>query len=267
VEWFSFHWAPSEIEHLHLSAFGLFLAVFSALLWATYWLITDKEKEKADATMSLFLCFFFGSLYLVAAAAVIGIHPITLQGLLSGMYVGGFEMGIPFIAFGYALGKTHESCTHQSNVLSGAVSVAVLHRHGAGRTHRGDHLCGIGTDCRRNLIQSIWRKFEVKEIIFTMNIIKYTILSLVLLCCHLPLSAKGSYTLSSPNAKLMLNVSAKGREVAYSVAYNKNVLLKDCKAGLDIQGADMNITIGTVKKRKNQGDCQVAVLPLQFLFQ
>jgi alpha-glucosidase len=83
-----------------------------------------------------------------------------------------------------------------------------------------------------------------------MDIIKYTILSLVLLCCHLPLSAKGSYTLSSPNAKLMLNVSAKGREVAYSVAYNKNVLLKDCKAGLDIQGADMNITIGTVKKRK-----------------
>jgi drug/metabolite transporter (DMT)-like permease len=96
----------NEIEHLHLSAFGLFLAVFSALLWATYWLITDKEKEKADATMSLFLCFFFGSVYLVAAAAVIGIHPITLLGLLSGMYVGGFEMGIPFIAFGYALGKT-----------------------------------------------------------------------------------------------------------------------------------------------------------------
>jgi drug/metabolite transporter (DMT)-like permease len=155
----------SEIEHLHLSAFGLFLAVFSALLWATYWLITDKEKEKADATMSLFLCFFFGSVYLVAAAAVIGIHPITLQGLLSGMYVGGFEMGIPFIAFGYALGKTTNPALINQMCYLAPFPVAVLHRHGAGRTHRGDHLCGIGTDCRRNLIQSIWRKFEVKEII------------------------------------------------------------------------------------------------------
>jgi alpha-glucosidase len=83
-----------------------------------------------------------------------------------------------------------------------------------------------------------------------MDIIKYAILSLALCGCYLPLSAKGSYTLSSPDAKLVVHVSAEGGEVAYGVTYNKSVLLEDCKAGLDIQSTDMHIAVSAVKRRK-----------------
>ena len=37
---------------------------------------------------------------------VIGVNLNTLPGILSGMYVGAFEMGIPFICFGLAIRKT-----------------------------------------------------------------------------------------------------------------------------------------------------------------
>ena len=39
-------------------------------------------------------------------ACFLGIHTFTTIGILSGMYVGCFEMGIPFVAFGYAISKT-----------------------------------------------------------------------------------------------------------------------------------------------------------------
>lgn len=92
--------------NMNLPITGLLLAALSALLWAIYWMINDREKDKEDSTLSLFLCFFFGSLYLITYAYITGIHTITMQGFLSGMYVGCFEMGIPFIAFGYAIRKT-----------------------------------------------------------------------------------------------------------------------------------------------------------------
>ena len=47
-----------------------------------------------------------GTVYLLLGAIVVGVHLDTLPGLLSGMYVGAFEMGIPFIFFGLAMRKT-----------------------------------------------------------------------------------------------------------------------------------------------------------------
>jgi drug/metabolite transporter (DMT)-like permease len=98
-----------SITGMQVSVSGLLLAALSALLWASYWLVTDREKGNADGTLSLFLCFLFGSVYLVIAAVIMGIHPITTRGLLSGMYVGAFEMGLPFFAFGYAISKTNNT--------------------------------------------------------------------------------------------------------------------------------------------------------------
>ena len=95
-----------QIGDTAISASGLILGIMSAFLWATYWMVNNKNKDRADATVACFMSFLFGSIYLVAIAMVIGVNLNTLPGILSGMYVGAFEMGIPFICFGLAIRKT-----------------------------------------------------------------------------------------------------------------------------------------------------------------
>ncbi|MCH4099603.1 MAG: DMT family transporter [Prevotella sp.] len=96
----------SKLTNLHVSILGLSLAALSAVLWAVYWMITNKEKDKTDAILSLFMCFMFGTVYLVIGALFSGIHPLSFKGIISGVYVGCFEMGISFAAFEYAICKT-----------------------------------------------------------------------------------------------------------------------------------------------------------------
>lgn len=85
---------------------GLLLAVLSALLWALYWMVNNRSKEETDGSVALFMSFLFGTGYLLAGAAVTGVDLDTWPGILSGMYVGAFEMGIPFIFFSLAMRKT-----------------------------------------------------------------------------------------------------------------------------------------------------------------
>lgn len=82
---------------------GLLLAALSAILWASYWMLNNRYKEEFDSSLTCFMSFFFGTLYLLAGTCVAEVHIDTLPGILSGMYVGGFEMGIPFICFGLAI--------------------------------------------------------------------------------------------------------------------------------------------------------------------
>ena len=91
---------------LSVSATGLLLALLSAFLWALYWMMTNRREATVDGTVSLFMTFLFGSLYLLAATAVVGLHTPTLTGWLSGIYVGCFEMGVPFLCFGLAIRTT-----------------------------------------------------------------------------------------------------------------------------------------------------------------
>ena len=106
-----------QSDNMEIPALGLFLGLMSALLWASYWMINNKNKEKADATTACFMSFLFGSIYLIIGIPFIGFDgllatpthdfiPNPISGILSGMYVGAFEMGIPFICFGLAMRKT-----------------------------------------------------------------------------------------------------------------------------------------------------------------
>lgn len=87
-----------------LSVEGITMALVSALLWATYWMVNDRLKGKLDTTTALFLGFATGSVVLGAGGLAAGAIDISnTDGLLSGIYIGCFEMGIPFLAFGTAL--------------------------------------------------------------------------------------------------------------------------------------------------------------------
>lgn len=96
----------NQIAGTSLPPMGIALGVMSALLWATYWMVNNRNKEKTDATVACFMSFLFGSIYLGIGALIVGVDLNTLPGILSGMYVGAFEMGIPFICFGLAIRKT-----------------------------------------------------------------------------------------------------------------------------------------------------------------
>ena len=89
-----------------LSVEGLALAALSALLWASFWMINNKNKDKCDATVSLFMSFLFGSIYMLAAAPFAGVSLSSGTGIAAGIYVGLFEMGIPFFFFSLAMRKT-----------------------------------------------------------------------------------------------------------------------------------------------------------------
>lgn len=89
-----------------LSVQGLLLAALSAIIWALYWMVSNRHKDDTDNLISLLLTFFFGSVYLVAGALVQGIEINSTPGIMAGVYVGLFEMGIPFIFFSLALRKS-----------------------------------------------------------------------------------------------------------------------------------------------------------------
>jgi drug/metabolite transporter (DMT)-like permease len=95
-----------QIGNLEISPLGLFLGLMSAVLWASYWMVNNKNSHKADATVACFMSFLFGSIYLIIGALCVGVNLNTVPGILSGMYVGAFEMGIPFVCFGLAMRTT-----------------------------------------------------------------------------------------------------------------------------------------------------------------
>lgn len=89
-----------------VSVFGILMAVISAFLWGVYWMINDSLKEKVSEITALFLTFLFGMIYLLCGAIIWPIPWMGWSGLFSGMYIGAFEMGIPYICFGIAIRTT-----------------------------------------------------------------------------------------------------------------------------------------------------------------
>lgn len=90
-----------------VSVGGILLALFSAVLWATYWMLNNRLSGRIDATVALFLEFLAGSIVLGVSGCFVGVEVDSMEGLLSGIYIGLFEMGIPFLTFGMALRITN----------------------------------------------------------------------------------------------------------------------------------------------------------------
>ena len=106
---------------------GLLLAFLSAFLWASYWIVNNQNK-KVDGIVALFLSFLFGSIYLLIGALFVGVNLNSVPGILSSIYVGAFEMGIPFIFFGLAIRKTNNpALVNQMCYLSPFISLFLIH--------------------------------------------------------------------------------------------------------------------------------------------
>ncbi|MBN1338169.1 MAG: DMT family transporter [Bacteroidales bacterium] len=80
---------------------GVLLATGSGFIWAMYWIL--NLLSKTDATVKLFLNFFFGSIFLLIYAGFTGLTAPSIEGLAGGVYLGLFEMGVPFLLWLMAL--------------------------------------------------------------------------------------------------------------------------------------------------------------------
>ncbi|HBZ25920.1 MAG TPA: EamA family transporter [Rikenellaceae bacterium] len=109
-----------------LSLLGIILALGSAFIWASYWI--SKIDSKEDSSVSLFVNFLFGSLYLVVISLFIPMELPSLKPLLAAVYVGCFEMGITFILWGKALNlATNRVTLAQITYLSPVLSLLLIH--------------------------------------------------------------------------------------------------------------------------------------------
>ncbi|HBL76147.1 MAG: hypothetical protein A2W90_08850 [Bacteroidetes bacterium GWF2_42_66] len=75
---------------------GVILALSASVLWSLYWIFNVRDKR--PELIKLFWNFFFGSLYMLIAVALFSdtdLHWGT--GVLTGIYIGLFELGFAYI--------------------------------------------------------------------------------------------------------------------------------------------------------------------------
>jgi drug/metabolite transporter (DMT)-like permease len=92
-----------NINNLNIdSPFGIMLAAGSSIIWALYWIM--NMNSRIDTILALFLNFAFSSFYISMLVLITGnTYLADFRGLLGGIYVGIFEMGITFILWMKAL--------------------------------------------------------------------------------------------------------------------------------------------------------------------
>lgn len=107
------------------SPLGVFLALFSTLLWALYWIFNTRST--APPTLGLLINFLVSlPLVLLLVAFTDGFN-MPWQGVLGAVYVGVFEMGIAFMLWLGAMKKaTHTSRVSNLIFLSPFLSLVFI---------------------------------------------------------------------------------------------------------------------------------------------
>ena len=81
---------------------GIFLALSSSIIWAVFWLLNIKNNK--DEVLKLFLNFLFAFVFIsIATIYFSDVVIFNIKGLLAGIYIGLFEMGITFVIWLRAL--------------------------------------------------------------------------------------------------------------------------------------------------------------------
>lgn len=86
-----------------LSVTGLLTALASAALWALYWIINERSAPGIDESVKLLISFAIASAILIMASPLTGASFASPAGFWASVYIGAFEMGIPFLFFSMAL--------------------------------------------------------------------------------------------------------------------------------------------------------------------
>ena len=84
------------------NGWGVFLALFSTVIWALYWICNIRDDR--DPVAGLFLNFLFGLPFVFIACLIFSsLTVVGYKGLIGAAYVGLFEMGLTFVLWLRAL--------------------------------------------------------------------------------------------------------------------------------------------------------------------
>ncbi|GAB4283881.1 MAG: DMT family transporter [Marinilabiliales bacterium] len=102
----------------NVNLFGVFLALFSSVVWSLFWILNVRDKR--DEVVKLFLNFLF-SLFLIIPYMLIFSKLIIPDKIdaLSLLYIGTFEMGISFIFWLKAM-----KLTSSNDMISGLAYIS-----------------------------------------------------------------------------------------------------------------------------------------------
>ncbi len=107
-----------------ISVLGLALALFSAVVWAYHWLLRAANNQGGNR--SLFVGFTTAAILLNIIALCAGVNPYE-NGLPYAIYVGLFEMGVPFICWNYALKQTsNKTFINQISYIAPVLSLLLI---------------------------------------------------------------------------------------------------------------------------------------------
>lgn len=91
-----------KVDFQFADPFGIILALGSSIVWAIFWLFNTRDKRKE--IHKLLTNFFFAFIYIVVLQLILGNFQLpSFKGILSGAYIGTFEMGITFFIWLKAL--------------------------------------------------------------------------------------------------------------------------------------------------------------------
>ncbi len=140
---------------------GIFLALASAFIWASYWIL--NMKRTFSPLMGLFLNFLFGTLYSGIFLLISGENFLlpNIDSLLSLAYVGTFEMGLTFALWFNAL-KLSSNTAKISNLIYIAPFLSLIFIHYIiGEKIRITTLYGLALIVVSILVQSLNLKKEL----------------------------------------------------------------------------------------------------------
>ncbi|WP_191600721.1 DMT family transporter [Marinomonas algicola] len=97
------------------NAYGVFLALVSTIIWASYWLLNTRDKRPNLIGLTLNFTFAFPLILIYWWLTEDSIQ-WSSKGLLCGLYIGLFEMGLTFVLWNNAL-KLTSKATKVANLI------------------------------------------------------------------------------------------------------------------------------------------------------
>ena len=94
---------------------GVVLALSTTIVWSLYWIFNTKDKQ--EETVRLFVNFAFASVFIFLVWLCLGNVAVPpLRGVIGGIYIGLFEMGLTFLAWLKAL-RTAKTTAHVVSLI------------------------------------------------------------------------------------------------------------------------------------------------------
>lgn len=114
------NWSAFQLQ----DPWGVFLALFSTIVWACYWLLNIRDTR--EPTMALCLNFM-AALPMTGFVCLVFSDPLAVSkwGLLGAVYVGLFEMGLAFLLWSHAL-RLAENTSRVGNLIFLAPFLSLL---------------------------------------------------------------------------------------------------------------------------------------------